>query len=141
MGRLDIQFLDQGLHRVLFDAMPLPVFVMDGDVNVLEYNTAAARMLVEGRRAGKKRRGGDVLQCLHATESLGGCGRAPACSSCALCEAVSTASKGQSVTRKRVEMELIRQGKPTKVNLRVSCQPFNYGKSAFVLLVLEGLNG
>jgi hypothetical protein len=37
-------------------------------------------------------------------------------------------------------MELNRQGKPAKVNLRVSCQPFSYGKSDFVLLVLEGLN-
>ena len=25
-------------------------------------------------------------------------------------------------------------------NLRVSCQPFTYGRSAFILLILEGLN-
>ena len=40
MSRLAVQFLDQGLHRVLFDAMPLPVFVVDHDVNVLECNAA-----------------------------------------------------------------------------------------------------
>ena len=44
MNRLAVQFLDQGLHRVLFDAMPLPVFVVDKDVNVLECNAAAARL-------------------------------------------------------------------------------------------------
>jgi len=32
MRQLAIQFLDQGFHRVLFDAMPMPVFVVDKDV-------------------------------------------------------------------------------------------------------------
>ena len=56
MGRLDVQFLDEGLHRVLFDAMPLPVFVVDNDINILEYNAAGARLLVEGWQTRKHRR-------------------------------------------------------------------------------------
>jgi len=55
--------------------------------------------------------------------------------------AVRAASQGQTVTRQAAEMELIQKGRPTKVNLRVSCQPFTYEKSSLVLLVLEGLNG
>jgi hypothetical protein len=140
MGRLDVQFLDEGLHRVLFDAMPLPVFVVDNDINILEYNAAGARLLVEGWQTRKHRRSGDVLQCLHATESPGGCGRSAACSRCGLREAVNAAFRGQPVTRQWAAMELNRQRKPAKVNLRVSCQPFSYGKSDFVLLVLEGLD-
>ncbi len=140
MGRLDVQFLDEGLHRVLFDAMPLPVFVVDRRVNILEYNAAAARLLVEGWQTRKRRRGGDVLQCLHATESPGGCGCSPACSSCGLREAVKAAFRGRPVTRRWAAMELNQQGKPARVKLRVSCQPFTYHKSSLVLLVLEGLN-
>jgi hypothetical protein len=30
--------------------------------------------------------------------------------------------------------------KTTKVNLQISCSAFNYERSKFVLLVLEGLN-
>jgi hypothetical protein len=37
-------------------------------------------------------------------------------------------------------MELVTKGRPAVVSLRVSCQPFTYGRSAFVLLILEGLN-
>jgi hypothetical protein len=37
-------------------------------------------------------------------------------------------------------MELMLKGRPAKVSLRVSCQPFTYGKSSLILLVLEGLN-
>ena len=140
MGRLDVQFLDEGLHRVLFDAMPLPVFVVDSGFNILEHNAAAARPAVEGWQTRKRRRGGDVLECLRATESPEGCGHSPACSRCGLREAVNAAFRGQPVTRQWAAMELNQRGKPAKVNLRVSCQPFTYGKGNFVLLVLEGLN-
>jgi len=139
MGRLDVQFLDEGLHRVLFDAMPLPVFVVDNDSNILEFNAAAARLLVEGWQTRRQRRSGDVLECLHATKSRGGCGRSSACSHCGLRAAVSAAFRGRPVKRQWAAMELNRHGKPTVVSLRVSCQPFTYGKSDFVLLVLEGL--
>lgn len=140
MNRLAVQFLDQGLHRVLFDAMPLPVFVVDQDVNVLECNAAAAGLFKPGRHTGKQRKAGDILHCLHTTESPKGCGGATACSDCGLRAAVRAASRGQSVTRQWAEMELIRRGRTVKVELRVSCQPFTYDRSAFVLLVLEGLN-
>lgn len=140
MSRLAVQFLDQGLHRVLFDAMPMPVFVVDKDVNVLECNVAATRLFEPGKQAPKPQSAGDILHCLHTTESPKGCGGASACSDCGLREAVRTASKGRAVRRQWAEMELMEKGKPTKVNLRVSCQPFTYDRSAFVLLVLEGLN-
>jgi len=140
MSRLAVQFLDQGLHRVLFDAMPLPVFVVDKDVNVLECNAAAARLFKSGKQTSKRRKAGDILHCLHTTESPKGCGGATACSDCGLRAAVRAASQGQSTMRQWAEMELVRRGQPVKVELRVSCQPFTYDRSAFVLLVLEGLN-
>jgi PAS domain-containing protein len=139
MSRVDVQFLDEGLHRVLFDAMPLPVFVVDRDVNILEYNTAAARLMGQEQPGSKHRRGGDVLHCLHAAKTPDGCGRMPACGNCQLRESVRAASRGETVTRQWAEMELFQTGGPAKVSLRVSCQPFTYGKRDFVLLVLEGL--
>ena len=140
MSRLAVQFLDQGLHRALFDAMPLPVFVVDKDVNVLECNAAAARLFKPGRQTTRQRKAGDILHCLHTTESPKGCGGAAACSDCGLRAAVRAASQGQSVRRQWAEMELVRRGRAVKVELRVSCQPFTYDRSTFVLLVLEGLS-
>ena len=140
MSRLAVQFLDQGLHRVLFDAMPLPAFVVDKDVNVLECNAAAARLFKPGKRTRKPQRAGEVLHCLHTTESPKGCGGASACSDCGLREAVRAASQGRSVTRQWAEMELIERGRPTKVNLRISCQPFTYDRNKLVLLIFEDLN-
>ena len=50
MNRLPVEFLEQGFHRVLFDAMPLPIFVVDDDVCIFDYNAAAARLLGKGKR-------------------------------------------------------------------------------------------
>ncbi len=139
MNRIAIQFLDQGLHRVLFDAMPMPVFVVDKEVSVLEYNAAAARLFGSDKSTVLERRGGDVWHCLQATETPKGCGHASACRNCVVRESVRDASEGRQVTRRRAEMELMLKGRPAKVSLQVSCQPFTYGKNSLILLVLEGL--
>ena len=140
MRKVEIQFLDQGFHRVLFDAMPVPVFVVDDDVCILDYNAAAGRLLGKARRLVLWRRGGEVLRCVNARAVPGGCGRAPACGRCVVRESVRRASQGQGVVRRRAKMELVADGKRARVSLRVSSQPFTYHRRSFVLLILEGLD-
>ena len=72
MNRVAVQFLDQGFHRMLFDAMPMPVFVVDEDVRILECNAAATRLFGPDKQAVLKRRGGEVLHCVNAAEGAGG---------------------------------------------------------------------
>jgi len=140
MRQLAVQFLDQGFHRVLFDAMPMPVFVVDKNVSIFDYNAAAAALLGKNKKLVLRRRGGDVLNCVHSTEGPKGCGTSVACRDCMVQKSVRTAARGRRVVRQSAQMELVRNGKTAKVKLRVSCQPFTYGRSSFVLLVLEGLN-
>jgi PAS domain-containing protein len=140
MNRVAVQFLDQGFHRMLFDAMPMPVFVVDEDVRILECNAAAARLFGPDKQTVIKRRGGEVLHCVHAVKTLGGCGRSPACPDCPVRKAVQAASRGQHVTRQKARMELVAGSRTTKVDLRISCSPFTYERCTFILLVLEGLN-
>jgi PAS domain-containing protein len=140
MNRVAVQFLDQGFHRMLFDAMPMPVFVVDEDVRILECNAAAVRLFGPDKQAIIKRRGGEVLHCVHAKEVPEGCGRTPVCPDCPVRKAVQAASRGQRVTRQKARMELSAKGKTTKMDFQISCSPFNYERAKFILLVLEGLN-
>jgi PAS domain-containing protein len=140
MNRVAVQFLDQGFHRMLFDAMPMPVFVVDEDVRILECNAAAVRLFGPDKQTIIKRRGGEVLHCVHAKEAPEGCGRAPVCPDCPVRKAVQAASRGQRVTRQKARMELSAKGKTTKMDFQISCSPFNYERAKFILLVLEGLN-
>jgi len=140
MNRLAIEFLDEGFHRVLFDAMPLPVFIVDGNINIFDCNKAAVQLIGKSRRFILRRRGGEALNCVQALRRPARCGRTPACRECMVRESVHAAAQGRRVARQWAEMDLVRRGKVAKVKLRVSCQLFSYGKSSFILLVLEGLN-
>ncbi len=140
MSRLAVQFLDQGFHRVLFNAMPMPVFVVDEDTSILEYNAAAARLLGRDNKAILQRRSGEVLHCIHSTDVPEGCGRGPACPDCVVRQSVAAAARGRRVTRRWAQMELREGPRRKKVDLRVSCEPISYQDHSFVLLILEGLN-
>jgi nitrogen fixation/metabolism regulation signal transduction histidine kinase len=140
MSQLAVQFLEQGFHRVLFDAMPVPVFVVDKNVCIYDYNAAAARFLGKNKKLVTQWRGGKVLNCVHSIEGLEGCGTTPSCRDCVVRKSVRTAARGRRVVRQWAQMDLVRKGRIAKVKLRVSCQPFTFGKSSFILLVLEGLN-
>ena len=70
---------DVELLRQIFHAMPSMAFVVDEDVNVQEYNASAAEFLLMERVAILKHRGGEILQCIHSSESPGGCGNALFC--------------------------------------------------------------
>ena len=126
---------------MLFDAMPVPVFVVDEDVRILECNAAAARLFGPDKQAIVKRRGGEVLHCVHAMEVPEGCGHAPACPDCPVRKSVRAASRGRRVMRQEARMELAAGGKTAKVDLQISCSAFTYERSTFILLVLEGLKG
>jgi len=140
MTEISVRFLDQGLHRVLFDAMPMPVFVVDEDVTLLEYNAAACRFLAQDKELLSRRRAGDVLHCLHAVRAPGGCGRAKACADCLVRKAVRSALNKFPITRACTRMERVVGGRPSIVDLRITARAFAYESHKLVLLILEGLN-
>jgi PAS domain-containing protein len=140
MARLSVQFLDQSFHRVVFDAVPIPVFVVDNDVTVLEYNAAAAQFLGGQKHFLLRRRGGDVLHCVHSSDSAEGCGRGLACPDCIIRKSVRAAARGRRVTRRWAELDLVKGGRAKQVKVRLSCQPFKHEGHAYVLLMFEGLN-
>jgi PAS domain-containing protein len=139
MSRLDVEFLERGFHRVLFDAMPIPVFVVDKDVSILDYNSAAAQFVGLDKRSNIGRRGGDLLHCLNSTRDIKGCGYSTLCRDCVVRNSVRSAFEGRSVTRKRTKMKVSAEGKNVPIDLRVSCKPFTYERRAYALLILEGL--
>ena len=126
---------------MLFNAMPMPVFVVDEDVRILECNAATVRLFGPDKQAIIMRRGGEILHCVHAKEVPEGCGRVPACPDCPVRNAVQAAAQGRPVTRQKAQMKLVAGGKTTRTNLQISCSPFVYEQSKFILLVLEGLPG
>ncbi len=126
--------------KSLIDAIPGLILVVDEDVNILEYNLAAGALLGENDRlAILKHRGGEVLHCIHATESPEGCGRAAACRDCVIRNAVRDAFRGQTCARRRVRLELTSEGKTKEFLGLINASPFEFNGARMVLLTIENI--
>ncbi|MFO7554162.1 MAG: PAS domain-containing protein [Desulfobacterales bacterium] len=126
--------------RSAFDAIPSFIFVVDNDVRIQDYNAAAAELLLLQRSAVLKRRGGEVLNCLHAADVPEGCGRAPLCKDCVIRNSVAEAFQGNRVVRRRKKLEILRDGNKIEIYALITASPFYYKKRLLVLLVIEDIS-
>ena len=132
--------VETDILRVVFDAMPSIVFVVDDDVKIQEYNASAADLLKIHRSAILKRRGGEVLNCLHSTEVPEGCGYAGICKDCVIRNSVTEASQGNRIVRRRSKIEILRDGNTLEMYALITASPFLYKEKHLVLLVIEDIS-
>ena len=132
--------VETDLIRTVFDVMPSLVLVVDDDVRVQAYNAAAAKFLADDRQGILKRRGGEVLGCLHAAEDSEGCGHASFCRDCVIRNSVNDAFGGNRVVRRRARMEVLRSGEKPEIYALITASPFQYEERDLVLLVIEDIS-
>jgi len=120
--------------------MPSPVFIVDEDVRILEYNTAASALLAADKSEALRMRGGEALHCIHHHEEEEGCGRAAACADCVVRNSVIKAFQGGKVVRSRQKMELLQDGKVIEVYVLVTSSPFVFEDRNYAILVLEDIS-
>jgi PAS domain-containing protein len=126
--------------RAVLDANPNFMFVVDEDVRIIEFNRAAGQFLSVGRNQVLRRRGGDVLHCLHSTETPGGCGHAPHCQTCVVRNSVKEALQGQGVVRRKARLELVSAGNNKGIHVSITASPFHYEEKQLALLVIEDIS-
>lgn len=125
------------LDRTIFDAIPMALFVVDDDVEIQELNSAAGQFCGKESRAVYKKRGGDVLQCLHAQETPDGCGRAPACRHCVIRNSVKKSLDGQTVYRKRMSLHVKHEAGLRDLALLITTSPLQVNGKQRALLMVE----
>ncbi len=126
--------------KAVFDALPSPVLVVDRDVRIREFNTAAAELLAAGSAGAIRQRAGDVFHCLHAADVPEGCGRAPFCDTCIIRNAVGEAFEGKRVVRRRSKIELVREGEKSELYALITATPFSFQGRPLALLVIEDIS-
>lgn len=124
----------------IIDAIPSYVFVVDEDVRIIEYNSQAAKLLIDNRESVIFKRGGEVLHCLHSHEVLGGCGRAPACIDCIIRISVNRAFGGDKVTRIRAKIEIENNVNTTEIFTVITASQFIVNDRTLVLLLIEDIS-
>ena len=134
------ELLNDGLNKVLFDAIPSIVLVVDDDVRILDYNHAALAILGSNRESVFRVRGGEALHCIHSYEVPEGCGGAAACKNCVIRNSVKKAIAGNATVRHRTKMEIDHDGKTDEIFAMISASPFEYDGSRLVLLIIEDIS-
>ncbi|MEI6562561.1 MAG: PAS domain-containing protein [Verrucomicrobiota bacterium] len=126
-------------HHMLLDAMPCPVLVVEEDVRIVDFNTAAGKILDEKRELVVQRRAGEMLHCLHSFETPEGCGRAPACRQCPVRNSVNHALGGQTPLRQTVKLDLVMQGQTVQALFLITVAPLTFEDVRLAVVILEDI--
>ena len=126
--------------KAVFDALPSPVFVVDQDVRIQEYNTAASTFWTAKRQTALQQRAGEILRCIYSNEVPGGCGHAPYCKNCIIRNAVKDAFQGNRTVRRRTRIELCREGNKREIYALITASPFMFRDQLHALLVIEDIS-
>lgn len=125
--------------RSVVDTVPSLVFIVDDDMRIYFANAAAQAALVGHSAFPYKMRSGEALNCLNAELAPGGCGRALPCRECVIRNSVSTALRGEKISRKGTFMRFRHSGDTKEAHLSVSATAFTFKEETFALLLLEDI--
>lgn len=126
--------------RILLDSLPLPIYLLDQDLRVLDANRSGSEPLPGERGVVLKHRCGEVFRCIHALDSPGGCGTTEFCEDCGIRSAVEEACRGGIVYRKKVEMTVARGGSRERMHVLVTAVPVQAQERSLALAVLEDVS-
>lgn len=126
--------------RIILNAVPLAIFVVDEDVRIHDLNNAAATIFGLNKTTVLQRRGGEVLHCLHRHDVPEGCGRGEYCRSCVIRNSVTASLQGQAITRKRTKFVLLQEGAKKEVELLITASPLVMDEKPLTLLIIEDIS-
>jgi PAS domain-containing protein len=126
--------------QTILNAIPLAIFVVDEDVRIHDLNQAAATVFGLNKGTILKRRGGEVLNCLHSQDVPEGCGRGEFCRTCIIRNSVKASLQGQTVTRRRTKAELLLGGSKKGFELLITASPLPNNDEPLTLLIIEDIS-
>jgi PAS domain-containing protein len=121
--------------RAVFDTFPLPAFIVDSDLQIHDFNTAAEPFLGSEPASALYRCSGEALRCLHAEPA--GCGKSKECKDCVVRNSVTRAITGETTHREVHRAELRAQTGTRTLDLLVTASLLPYTEQLQALLILE----
>ena len=130
---------EKALHqRAIFDGIPIPVLIVDEDVRIQDFNTAAEELLGPESVTALYRLCGEVFHCVNAEQN--GCGKAESCCACAIRTSVNRAVAGEPVHRKMHVTKLRTPNRTVSQELLISATLLPFTETPQVLLALEDIS-
>lgn len=134
------QQLSSSVLQACFDAFPSPVFLVDENLWVLDFNVAAARRYSLTKSSRLQCRIGDVQHCARVGDSPLGCGQNASCQRCPTLDSVRMALRGKPVVRQFQSLEIAQWGRISKHDAFVTATAIEFAERPAVLVVVEDMN-
>lgn len=125
--------------RVLLDALPFAVFIVDRDGRILDANRAAIEMVGASETVLMRPLCGDLLRCIHAGETDACCGTTRFCPSCAIRQSLDRATNAEPTTRRLAHMFRRISEQIQETWFYVSVAPITLAGQSLFVLVLEDI--
>ncbi len=135
----ELPIFKDNFYRIILDTIPSPVLVVDENIRIMDYNTAAYEMILREKDLVIQNLFGEVFHCLNTASSDEGCGKTPACKDCMLRNSIKASLQGNQVSRKKVKMTFIRDHKPLSVQMLITTRPFLYNGLNLILVIFENI--
>lgn len=133
-------FVDKlGFFKILFEAMPISVCIVDQAGQVLTINQMGKRIFHVTDRTVFRCPCGDVLHCVHAIEP-GGCGNTPYCKSCVIRNTALAAIEGMSISRKKGACSIIVDGQVQQLTVLVTSTPLWFENTQLAVVIVEDVS-
>jgi PAS domain S-box-containing protein len=131
------QIRDTAYLQTIINTIPTAVFIIDHDFNIIDLNPAASKLFSIDSDVTLYRLCGEIMHCMNAANSEGGCGTTEYCPDCVIRNAVEDAIIGNKTHRKRYEMKLSKENNISTIHMLVTASPLDFKGNQFVLMTLE----
>jgi len=129
---------DHSMLSRLCESMLNAVAILNQNRQIVYCNRGFAAFAgYEAPEALYAKRPGEILDCVHATETDGGCGTAEACAVCGAVNAVLEAQQGEITIK---EANIRRAGGKEDANLELKASPIYQGNELFVILSISDIS-
>jgi PAS domain-containing protein len=135
---LDDRFAESAAASVL-DAIPDPIFVLDGDARIYGMNSSARELIGPDAPASLRRRCGTVLKCLHEATLEGECGETERCPECVVRRSLKVIEGEPALVRQRYDMEIVREQSSVPMVFWITASAFELDGERMALLVMEDI--
>ena len=133
----NIHFESKDYLKLVLDMIPSMLLVVNRNFCVVDANKAAQKLLGKTGAGAFGDPCGDMIRCVNAFETEGGCGTSAFCPDCVIRNSVEEAYQGRTVTRKYQAMRLKDEKGERPFHVMVSAAAIDVNGSPLVLLTLE----
>lgn len=124
-----------------FDALPYIAFIINNSRQLLFGNSALLQALgIRNLDKALGARPGEIMQCIHATETDQGCGTSKDCRYCGVLNVVLQSQKELTRVTGECRITSIHNGISVPFDLRATCSPFQFESEHFFLVFLEDIS-